>query len=418
MSLSRRIFLRNSALAMVGVGAAPLWLQRAALAKDAPGRRNKVLVAIFQRGAADGINIVIPHGEQRYYDLRPTISVPRPNAAVPADSAIDLDGFFGLHPSLASLKPLWDRQELAIVHAAGSPDPTRSHFDAQDYMESGTPGLKATADGWLNRALPPVTGKPSPVRAVSLGPVLARTLKGSNSAVAVENLNNFTVRDAAASKVLESMYGSSQDQILGGTGRETFDAVTLLQSMQKTPYQPAAGANYPRGRFGDSMRQIAQLIKADVGVEVAFADLGGWDHHVNETGPRASVGQLANRLDEFGASLSAFYRDLGDRMEDVVVVTMSEFGRTAKENGNRGTDHGHANAMFVMGGPVKGGKVYGKWPGLAPEQLYEERDLALTTDFRDILSEAVRSHLGNTSLKSVFPNYVASPEKFRNYLKS
>jgi len=418
MSLSRRIFLRNSALAMVGVGAAPLWLQRAALAKDAPGRRNKVLVAIFQRGAADGLNIVIPHGEQRYYDLRPTISVPRPNAAVPADSAIDLDGFFGLHPSLASLKPLWDRQELAIVHAAGSPDPTRSHFDAQDYMESGTPGLKATADGWLNRALPPVTGKPSPVRAVSLGPVLARTLKGSNSAVAVENLNNFTVRDAAASKVLESMYGSSQDQILGGTGRETFDAVTLLQSMQKTPYQPAAGANYPRGRFGDSMRQIAQLIKADVGVEVAFADLGGWDHHVNETGPRASVGQLANRLDEFGASLSAFYRDLGDRMEDVVVVTMSEFGRTAKENGNRGTDHGHANAMFVMGGPVKGGKVYGKWPGLAPEQLYEERDLALTTDFRDILSEAVRSHLGNTSLKSVFPNYVASPEKFRNYLKS
>ena len=418
MSPSRRIFLRNSALAMVGVGAAPLWLQRAALAKDAPGRRNKVLVAIFQRGAADGINIVIPHGEQRYYDLRPTISVPRPNAAVPADSAIDLDGFFGLHPSLASLKPLWDRQELAIVHAAGSPDPTRSHFDAQDYMESGTPGLKATPDGWLNRALPPVTGKPSPVRAVSLGPVLARTLKGSNSAVAVENLNNFTVRDAAASKVLESMYGSSQDQILGGTGRETFDAVTLLQSMQKTPYQPAAGANYPRGKFGDSMRQIAQLIKADVGVEVAFADLGGWDHHVNETGPRASVGQLANRLDEFGASLSAFYRDLGDRMEDVVVVTMSEFGRTAKENGNRGTDHGHANAMFVMGGPVKGGKVYGKWPGLAPEQLYEERDLALTTDFRDILSEAVRSHLGNTSLKSVFPNYVASPEKFRNYLKS
>jgi uncharacterized protein (DUF1501 family) len=403
---------------MVGVGAAPLWLQRAALAKDAPGRRNKVLVAIFQRGAADGLNIVIPHGEQRYYDLRPTISVPRPNAAVPADSAIDLDGFFGLHPSLASLKPLWDRQELAIVHATGSPDPTRSHFDAQDYMESGTPGLKATADGWLNRALPPVTGKPSPVRAVSLGPVLARTLKGSNSAVAVENLNNFTVRDAAASKVLESMYGSSQDQILGGTGRETFDAVTLLQSMQKTPYQPAAGANYPRGKFGDSMRQIAQLIKADVGVEVAFADLGGWDHHVNETGPRASVGQLANRLDEFGASLSAFYRDLGDRMEDVVVVTMSEFGRTAKENGNRGTDHGHANAMFVMGGPVKGGKVYGKWPGLAPEQLYEERDLALTTDFRDILSEAVRSHLGNTSLKSVFPNYVASPEKFRNYLKS
>jgi len=403
---------------MVGIGSAPLWLQRAALADDAPTRRKKVLVAIFQRGAADGLNIVVPHAEQRYYDLRPSISVPRPNPASQADSAIDLDGFFGLHPSLAPLKPLWDRQQLAIVHAAGSPDPTRSHFDAQDYMESGTPGLKATTDGWLNRALPTATGKVSPVRAISLGPVLARSLKGNNNAVAVENLNNFTVRDAAASKALESMYGSSQDRILGGTGRETFDAVALLQSIQKTPYQPAANANYPKGKFGDSLRQIAQLIKADVGVEVAFADLGGWDHHLNEVGPKASVGQLASRLGEFGSSLAAFYEDLGDRMEDVVVVTMSEFGRTAKENGNRGTDHGHANAMFVMGGPVKGGKVYGKWPGLAQEQLYEERDLALTTDFRDILSEAVCTHLGNASLKPVFPNYEASRASFRNYLKA
>jgi uncharacterized protein (DUF1501 family) len=403
---------------MVGIGSAPLWLQRAALADDAPTRRKKVLVAVFQRGAADGLNIVVPHGEQRYYDLRPTISVPRPNPAAQADSAIDLDGFFGLHPSLAPLKPLWDRQQLAIVHAAGSPDPTRSHFDAQDYMESGTPGLKATTDGWLNRALPAATGKVSPVRAIGLGPVLARSLKGNNNAVAVENLNNFTVRDAAASKVLESMYGSTQDRILGGTGRETFDAVALLQSIQKTPYQPAAGANYPRGKFGDSLRQIAQLIKADVGVEVAFADLGGWDHHLNEVGPKASVGQLATRLSEFGSSLAAFYEDLGDRMEDVVVVTMSEFGRTAKENGNRGTDHGHANAMFVIGGPVKGGKVYGKWPGLAQEQLYEQRDLALTTDFRDILSEAVCTHLGNASLKPVFPNYEASRANFRNYLKT
>jgi len=402
---------------MVGVGAAPLWLERAALADDAPGRRRKVLVAIFQRGAADGLNIVVPHGERSYYDLRPTISVPRPVQGA-ADTAIDLDGFFGLHPSLAPLKPLWDRQQLAIVHAAGSPDPTRSHFDAQDYMESGTPGLKATGDGWLNRALSKAEGKPSPVRAVSLGPTLPRALKGVNSAVAVDSLGAFTVRDAAAAKALESMYAGSQDQILGGTGRETFEAVALLQNIQKTPYQPAAGASYPKGRFGDSMRQIAQLIKADVGVEVAFADLGGWDHHVNEVGTKASVGQLANRLDEFGSSLAAFYQDLGDRMEDVVVVTMSEFGRTAKENGNRGTDHGHANAMFVMGGPVKGGKVYGQWPGLAREQLYEERDLALTTDFRDVLSEAVYQHLGNRSLKQVFPNYAAAPTKFRGYLKS
>jgi uncharacterized protein (DUF1501 family) len=411
-------------MAMVGVGSAPLWLQRAALAADSqlnnsgPGKRKKVLVAIFQRGAADGLNIVVPHGEQRYYDLRPSIFVPRPTVAGAGDCAIDLDGFFGLHPSLAPLKPLWDRKNLAIVHAAGSPDPTRSHFDAQDYMESGTPGLKATTDGWLNRALPAAAGKVSPVRAVSLGATLPRTLKGINNAVAVENLNNFTVRDTAASKVLQSIYGTSQDKILGGTGRETFDAVSLLQSLEKTPYQPAEGVHYPGGKFGDSMRQIAQLIKADVGVEVAFADIGGWDHHVNEMGPKASVGQLANRLSEFSGSLAAFCQDLGDRMEDVVLVTMSEFGRTAKENGNRGTDHGHANVMFVMGGPVQGGKVYGQWPGLGVEQLYEQRDLAVTTDFRDVLSEAVSRHLGNPVLKPVFPNYVASADKFRGYLKT
>ncbi len=418
MFSSRRIFLRNSAMAMVGVGAAPLWLQRAALADDATGRKKKVLVAIFQRGAADGLNVVIPHGEQRYYDLRPNIAIPRPSSSAPAESALDLDGFFGLNPALAGLKPLWDKQQLAIVHAAGSPDPTRSHFDAQDYMESGTPGLKATNDGWLNRALPAAQGKPSPVRAVSLGPTLPRAMRGANSVVAVENLGNFMVKDTAAAKTLQSMYAGSKDQILGGTGRETFEAVSLLQSIQKTPYQPAAGANYSRGRFGESMKQIAQLIKSDVGVEVAFADIGGWDTHVNEVGQKPSLGLLAGRLDEFGSSLAAFYQDLGDRMEDVVVVTMSEFGRTAKENGNRGTDHGHANAMFVMGGAVKGGKVYGKWPGLAQEQLYEERDLAVTTDFRDVLSEAVYQHLGNRSMKNVFPNYAASPEKFRGWLKS
>jgi uncharacterized protein (DUF1501 family) len=285
-------------------------------------------------------------------------------------------------------------------------------------MESGTPGLKATSDGWLNRALPPASGKVSPVRAVSLGATLPRALKGVNSAVAVESLNNFTVKDSAASKVLEAMYGKSQDTILGGTGRETFDAVSVLQSIGKTPYRPAAGADYPNGKFSESMRQIAQLIKADVGVEVAFADIGGWDHHVNEMGAKASVGQLANRLGEFSASLAAFCHDLGDRMEDVVVVTMSEFGRTAKENGNRGTDHGHANVMFAMGGPVQGGKVYGQWPGLQVEQLYEQRDLAITTDFRDILSEAVARHLGNPSIGPVFPNYTASPDKFRGYLNS
>jgi uncharacterized protein (DUF1501 family) len=403
MPSSRRIFLRNAGLAMVGIGAAPAWLQRALYAQDAPGQRKKILVAIFQRGAADGLNIVVPHGEQRYYDLRPTISIPRTDV-------IDLDGMFGLNPALAPLKPLFDAKQLAIVHAAGSPDPTRSHFDAQDYMESGTPGNKGTNDGWMNRALPSVHGPSSPVRAVSLGPNLPRALRGARSAIAVDQINNFQVKDNVAAKALQSLYQDSHDQVLNGTGKETFEAVSLLQSIQKTPYTPAAGVDYPGGRFGDNMRQIAQLIKANVGVEVAFADISGWDHHVNE------LPQLSRLLGDFGKGLAAFYQDLGDRMNDVVVVTMSEFGRTAKENGNRGTDHGHANCMFAMGGPVKGGKVYGKWPGLAQEQLYENRDLDLTTDFRDVLGEMVTAHLGNKSLKQVFPGYQGGPASYRGLL--
>ncbi len=395
----------------------PLWLQRTALAATQPQDRKKILVAIFQRGAADGLNIVVPHAEQRYYDLRPSIAIPRPSAKVSASEAVlDLDGFFGLHPSLAPLMPLWKRQHLAIIHAAGSPDPTRSHFDAQDYMESGTPGLKATTAGWLNRALPPRMPV-SPVRAVSLGTQLPRTLAGPNKAIAVESIGNFNVQNDAAAKALEAMYAGTNDQILGGTGRDTFEAVSILQSLQKTPYQPEGGANYPRGRFGDSLKQIAQLIKADVGVEVAFAEIGNWDHHVNEVGQKASVGILANVLADFGGALAAFHQDLGDRMEDVLMVTMSEFGRTAKENGNRGTDHGHANVMFAMGGPVVGGKVYGDWPGLGPQQLHEARDLALTTDFRDVLGEAVSRHLGNPEIAAVFPGYAGGPEKFRGFVR-
>lgn len=420
MVSNRRIFLRNSALAMVGVGAAPVWLQRALYANDQrPGARKKVLVAIFQRGAADGLNIVVPHGDKNYYAMRPTIGIPAPTAGVDAaESVVDLDGYFGLHPMLAPLKPLWEAQHLAVVQATGSPDPTRSHFDAQDYMESGTPGMKATGDGWLNRSLPPISEKPSPVRAIALGPVLPRALRGTNGAVALDSVDSFRVKDPAATAILESLYSGSHDEVLNGTGRETFEAMSLLQSLQRTPYVPAAGANYPRGKFADNMRQIAQLIKADVGVEVAFADIGGWDHHVNEVGQRPSQGPLANLLREFGQTLAAFHRDLGGRMSDVVLVTMSEFGRTAHENGNRGTDHGHANCMFVLGGDVKGGKVYGPWPGLEREQLYEGRDLNLTTDFRAVLGELVSCHLGNSNLQSVFPNYKGTSQDFRKVLRS
>jgi uncharacterized protein (DUF1501 family) len=395
---SRRFFLKNSALAMVGAGAAPLWLERALYAQDAPAKRKKILVAIFQRGAADGLNVVVPHGEKAYYGLRPNIAIPRP-AAGNADAALDLDGFFGLHPSLAPLKPLYEQSHLAIVDAVGSPDPTRSHFDAQDYMESGTPGLKATQDGWMNRALPKLEGKPSPVRAVSLGPTVARSLAGRNSAISLQTIGGFRVQDEMAAKQFETMYTGSKDAAIRAAGKETFEAVSMLQAIQRRPYTPAAGAEYPRSPFGESMRQIAQLIKSDVGVEMAFADIRNWDHHVNEPA------QLSARLSEFAQGLRAFWQDMGDRMSDIALVTMSEFGRTARENGNRGTDHGHANCMFVMGGPVKGGKVYGRWPGLANEQLYENRDLALTTDFRDVLGELVSAHMGNPSLDTVFPGH-------------
>jgi uncharacterized protein (DUF1501 family) len=404
--------MKGGAMAVVGTAALPSFLTRAAFGAETGGR-NKRLVVIFQRGAADGLNIVVPHGERAYYAMRPSI-------AIQQKDVIDLDGLFGLHPSMQPLKSIWDQGHLAIVHAAGSPDPTRSHFDAQDYMESGTPGLKSTEDGWLTRALhvENADAKKEPFRAIALGTTLPRILSGSAPAVAVSNVNDFGVggRNAAAqplSNTFEAMYAGSVDTVLHGTGQETFDAVKMLKSADPSKYRPAAGANYPRGRFGDAMRQTAQLIKANLGVQVAFTDIGGWDHHVNEGNTQ---GLLANVLREFSASLAAFYIDLGDLAEDTVIVTMSEFGRTARENGNRGTDHGHANVMLVMGGAVHGGQVYGKWPGLESHQLYEGRDLAVTTDFRQIVGEAVYRHLGNKDLKEVFPAFDNDPAKFLNYL--
>jgi uncharacterized protein (DUF1501 family) len=390
---------------MFGVGSVPTWLSRAVYAKDAPGERKKILIAIFQRGAVDGLNVIVPHGEPAYYSLRPSIAIPRPDGS--ERSAIDLDGHFGLHPALASLKPLWDHRQLAIVEAVGSPDPTRSHFDAQDYMESGTPGLKATADGWLNRAMKP-EAHPCPLRAVSVTADVPRSLRGKNEALAINNIGDFQVKDPRIAAMFESMYGTSADQVLNGTGRETFDAIKIMQSIQKAAYSPANGAHYPGGRLGQSLQQIARIIKADVGLEVAFTDVGGWDTHVNETGQQPHTGQLANLLHDFGGALAAFSQDMGDRIADITVVTMSEFGRTAKENGDRGTDHGHANVMFVLGGNVRGGKVYGDWPGLEREQLYEGRDLNVTTDFRSVLAEVVIKQMGNRELATVFPGFAAA----------
>ncbi|HTU40509.1 MAG TPA: DUF1501 domain-containing protein [Candidatus Aquilonibacter sp.] len=413
MSITRRVFIHHSALAIVGTAAVPSFLARAAWGSAAASMRNKRLVVIFQRGAADGLNIVVPHAEAQYYAMRPSINIPR-------QAVLDLDGFFGLHPALASFQPLWQQRHLAIVHAAGSPDPNRSHFDAQDFMESGTPGVKSTEDGWLNRSLRNLPHPPqkSPFDAIAMGPSIPRILSGVEPTVAMNNINDFSVggRNAKASPVanaFEAMYDHSSDAVLHNAGEETFDAVKMLKSADPSKYTPASGADYPKGRFGDSLRQLAQLIKANLGVRVAFADIGGWDHHVNEG---AAEGQLANALRDFSQSLAAFWTDLGDLGEDTVVVTMSEFGRTARENGNRGTDHGHANVMFVLGGPVKGGKVYGRWPGLDQSQLYEGRDLALTTDFRQVLGEAVARHMGNENLGEVFPGYVNQPGKFLRYL--
>jgi len=414
MSITRRIFLRNTTLAVVGTAAVPSFLTRAAFGAVEGGMRNKRLVVIFQRGAADGLNIVVPHAEPQYYAMRPSINIPR-------KAVLDLDGRFGLHPSLAAFQPLWQQRHLAIVHAAGSPDTTRSHFDAQDFMETGTPSVKATEDGWLNRSLhnlPPAAQKASAFRAIALGPSLPRILSGSEPAVAMNNINDFSVggknpKASPAANAFEAMYDHSSDSVLHGTGEETFDAVKMLKAADPGKYTPAAGANYPKGRFGDSLRQLAQLIKANLGVQVAFADIGGWDHHVNEG---STEGQLANVLSDFSQSLAAFWTDLGDLGEDTVVVTMSEFGRTARENGNRGTDHGHANVMFVLGGLVRGGKVYGRWPGLDQSQLYEGRDLALTTDFRQVIGEAVARHLGNKNLAEVFPGYDNQPGKFLRFL--
>ncbi|MGH9466513.1 MAG: DUF1501 domain-containing protein [Terriglobales bacterium] len=407
MNSTRRIFLKDSALAMVGVGLIPAWLGRSAWASEI-SRRQKVLVAIFQRGAVDGLNLVIPHGERVYYELRPTI-------AVPQTAVIRLDPMFGLHPALGALKPLWDEGQLGAVQAAGSPNPSRSHFDAQDYMESGTPGDKATDSGWLNRALglDPRASR-SPMRAVAMDTTLPLTLQGRVPAVAIHTLNQFRAGGGGLGAGFAAMYDDAGGALLAPAGRATFQALKMVQQLDPKRYRPAAGANYPNQPLGTSLRQLAQLIKADVGVQVAFADVGGWDNHVNEGG---AEGQLARNLKGFADAIAAFWTDLGPRQQDVVLVTMSEFGRTVHENGNRGTDHGHANVMFVLGGAVRGGKVYGDWPGLAPEQLYQDRDLAVTTDFRAVLGEAVARHLGVSDLSGVFPGYSGGTAQFRNWLR-
>lgn len=416
---SRRYFVKRGGVAMVGMSMMPAFLQRAIAATPMPNK--KQFVVLFQRGAADGLNIVVPFAEPNYYRLRPTIAIPQPKLGA-SDAAIDLNGYFGLHPSLAPLEPLFRSNQLAIVHAAGSPDPTRSHFDAQDFMESGTPGVKATEDGWLDRAIQTIPEEnASPFRAVAMGPNLPRMLRGTAGAIALPDLKQFKVMPQPGSAAgameggFEAMYAQSVDHALHGTGAETFEAIDMLRKIDPGKFRPENGADYPKSRLGQSLQQIGQLIKAKVGAEVLFVDCGGWDNHVNEGGAQ---GQLSNLLKDLGQGLAAFHQDMGDRMHDIVVVTMSEFGRTAKENGNRGTDHGHANCMLVLGGQVKGGHVYGNWPGLENHQLNEGRDLALTTDFRAVLAEVLSNHLGVKNLAPVFPGFDNNPRKFPGLIHS
>jgi uncharacterized protein (DUF1501 family) len=399
MTTSRRNFLKSSGLGFLAFGLPPSFLVRAAQAQQ--NAKNKTLVVVFQRGAMDGLNVVIPFKDPAYYRVRPSIAVSEPGSG--AERAIDLDGFYGLHPALAPLKNIYDKGQLAFVQASGSPDNTRSHFDAQDYMEIGTPGIKSTPDGWLNRCLGEKKNSAAPFRAVTLTAQLPRILAGAAPALTLSSLDEFRPRNEALGNALQKLYANSSDPLFRSGGENLFAAMSELRQIESKI--PASAERYSAGRFGAGLSQIARLIKADVGLEIAFSEIGGWDTLANEGG---ATGQLANRLRELGEGLAAFYRDLGDRMDDVLLLTMSEFGRTARENGNRGTDHGHANVMFAMGGKVRGGKVYGRWPGLAPEVLYEGRDLALTTDFRTVCSEVVSRHLGQKDLTKIFPNFRAA----------
>lgn len=403
----RREFLR-AAVGGVATASWPGWLPRMSFAPAQSAPRGDLLVCVFLRGAADALNVIVPHGEARYYALRPKLAIARPDdrRAQAAARALDLDGFFGFHPAFAPLLPAWRAGQLAIVHACGAPDESRSHFQAMELMERGIGEPTGPASGWIGRHLASLdNGNTSPLRAIGLGARVPRALQGAVPAAALRSIADFHLGgdQRAAARFRAALAAiHAGDGPLDARGRETLDLLDTLDTLDPATYRPAPGARYPTSEFGLALRQVAMLAKAEVGLEVACLDVGGWDTHVAQGG---AEGALAALLRELAGGLAALHADLQEQADRLLVVTLSEFGRRAAENGGQGTDHGHGGAMLLLGGGIVGGRVHGTWPGLAPEQLVGPGDLAVTTDYRDILGEVVGRRLGNPRLDAVFPGY-------------
>jgi uncharacterized protein (DUF1501 family) len=410
---SRRGFIKAGGLALFGIslGGIPGFLADAVAGTVAPGlfKKKKIMVCIFQRGAMDGLMAVTPFTDQYLKAVRPNLFMSAAQGGK-EKSLIDLDGRFGLHPSMSAFEPMFREKRLGIVHGIGSPNNTRSHFDAQDFMESGTPFNKGTASGWLNRAVGLLGHEAAtPLQAVSLTSSLPRSFYGDNPAVAINNLADFNIQLRGnqaganmASRSFEDLYDQTSSGLLKNTGKESFDAIKLLQKTNVKDYKPEYNAVYPATALGNSLKQIAQLIKMDVGMEVAFAESGGWDTHFNQG---TDTGIFARNVNDLSNSMMAFWTDMGKYQDEVTVMTMTEFGRTVAQNGTGGTDHGRGSCNFILGNSVNGGLVHGLMNPLAKENLEDGRDLAVTTDFRAVFSEVADKHLGIHNDKVLFPDW-------------
>jgi uncharacterized protein (DUF1501 family) len=411
--ITRRAFLKAGAITMFGIGAGgiPPFMARAAESSKASSlyKKKKVLVCIFQRGAMDGLMAVTPFNDTHLRTARPDLFI----TPSQGQGAIDLDGRFALHPAMKMFEPMFREKTLAIVHGMGSPNKTRSHFDAQDYMESGTPFDKKTISGWLNRASGLIGQDATPFRAVSLTSSMPRSLNGDYPALAIRNLKEFAIQTkgntadpATAAKSFEDLYDQTSSSLLRETGKDTFDAIKMLRSENLAKYKPATGVHYPGSPLGNALRQIAQLVKMDAGLEIAFAESGGWDTHSNQG---TTGGIFARNAGDLSRCIAAFWADLEAYQDTVTVMTMTEFGRTVKQNGSRGTDHGRASCNFILGNDVQGGIVYGDVKELAIENLEDRRDLPVTTDFRTVFNAVATSHLEIQSNKLIFPYWEEIP---------